>query len=593
MINVWDCQSQSLCGTLISHTQNICKLTVFPAEKKTFPFICGSSSWDGSARCWSEELSPASCLILNSEDSGSCWSVAALGRDSFVTAHADKSIRIWRGDRQVQVISSAHADVVRDLLPLEPNCFVSVGNDGALRVWDASSGTVLQTLSQAHSAFIYGLTRDGNDKIATFGEEGIVKIWKWNRALRQLTVENDKLRIPAMSAWCAVFLDAETLVIGGSNGSFYVFSCLEGSVALESFEVEMVAYESAAQASKSAEIEKNAQDESVLRYPGERIGKTVLVRRSEPNANTSSSPVIEAHQWDGAEWQNLGKVIDPMAVASPDFTFKVQLDDTGRSYDLPYNRGENPYTVAKNFLERNDLPISHLDEVANFIVKNSGGGSAEMETDSQTITTIPVEPENLVVDAFNAEGVLSKMKSFGFESQQITLEDVKQLLKTWPQDRLYPCLDWLRIHVLKTGDTSYFNLIPFDEILDRGTAVDSSKEMSAAVTMVLRLLCNAPPSHADLCVKVIGKCSQSPGCGKWISLLLGLLYNYRNSIDSTKKMVLLQGILARVTSLPCPCDVNRVYWLIRSAGSPIPLTAALKKETDRISDLKIVSQLFE
>ena len=79
---------------------------------------------------------------------------------------------------------------------------------------------------------------------------------------------------------------------------------------------------------------KNCQDESVLRYPGERTGKTILVRRSQTGK-------IEAHQWDGMEWQNLGEVLDPLSVKSPDFTFKVELDDTGKSYNLTYNWGES------------------------------------------------------------------------------------------------------------------------------------------------------------------------------------------------------------------------------------------------------------
>lgn len=590
MINVWDCKSQSLCGTLISHTQNICKLTVFPTEKKTFPFVCGSSSWDGSARCWSEELSPVSCLTLNAEEGGSCWSVAALGRDSFVTAHADKSIRIWRGDRQVQLIQSAHSDVVRDLLTVEPNCFLSVGNDGGIKVWDASSGGALQTINSAHPSFIYGIVGDGADRVATFGEEGIVKIWKWNRETKKLTKEKD-LRVPMMSAWCGVFLNSETLVVGGSNGSFYIFSCgRENSSVHNAFEEEMTEFDSAAQASKTAEIEKNAQDESVLKYPGELKGKTVLIRRSATNK-------IEAHQWDGMEWQNLGEVLDPSEIKSPDFSFKVQLDDTGRSYDLPYNWGENPYSVAKNFLERNDLPITHLDEVANFIVKNAGTPAPSESRDTTSIPVSVPEAKNMIIEAFNSEGVLNKMKSFGFTEDQINIDEIKILLKSWPIEKLYPCLDWLRVQVLKAGDTSIITMVPFDEILEKGTKIDSSKELQAAVTMSLRLLCNSVAIKngklidPGLIVKVIGKCSQSPLISTWIPLLIGLLYNCRDQLDSTKKMALLHGILTRVISFPSPDEVSRVYWLIKGVGAPVPLRAALKKETDRFPDLKNLNNL--
>lgn len=34
---------------------------------------------------------------------------------------------------------------------------------------------------------------------------------------------------------------------------------------------------------------------------------------------------------------------------------------------------ENPFTAAQRFLEKNDLPLSYLDQVVQFIEKNTGG----------------------------------------------------------------------------------------------------------------------------------------------------------------------------------------------------------------------------
>jgi len=34
---------------------------------------------------------------------------------------------------------------------------------------------------------------------------------------------------------------------------------------------------------------------------------------------------------------------------------------------------ENPFTAARRFLEKNDLPLGHIDQVAQFIEKNTGG----------------------------------------------------------------------------------------------------------------------------------------------------------------------------------------------------------------------------
>ena len=585
LINLWDLTGGKLCGTLIGHSENICKLTVFPGEKKTFPFVFGSSSWDGSGRCWAED---STCITLNADAAGSCWSLAALGRDSFVTGHADKSIRIWRSERQVQVIQSAHRDVVRDVISIDEGSFLSVGNDGAIKVWDSSSGSVTQSIEGAHPAFIYGVAWNGKNRVASMGEEGIVKIWKYEN--KKLS-EEAQIRVPTMSAWCACFVNENSLIIGGSTGSFYVFSCeSENFEVAEQFEAEMTAFDAAANASKSAEIEKNAQDESVLRYPGERVGKTVLVKR------TGDSSVIEAHQWDGAEWQNLGQVVDPMAVKSPDFNFKVELDDTGRSYDLQYNWGENPYTVAKNFLERNDLPITHLDEVANFIVKNAGTPPAGA-VDSAEKRAVPRDPGVLVVSAYNADGVLGKLKSFGMA--EVTFDAICEALKTWPTEKLFPCLDWLRVRVLDgTENENLLEIVPVDGILEKGTKGDAGKEFFANVTMLLRLLCNMKQPDEDLIVKVVGKCSQSVSEKNttWIPLLIGILYNNKEVLDVTKCMALLHGLLSKKPTNMTDDDVGRVYWMVKTVegktGGKIPLAAALKKEMEEIKGMESVASLL-
>lgn len=36
---------------------------------------------------------------------------------------------------------------------------------------------------------------------------------------------------------------------------------------------------------------------------------------------------------------------------------------------------DNPYVAAQKFLEKNDLPLSYLDEVVRFIEKNTAGVS--------------------------------------------------------------------------------------------------------------------------------------------------------------------------------------------------------------------------
>ena len=72
-----------------------------------------------------------------------------------------------------------------------------------------------------------------------------------------------------------------------------------------------------------------------------------------------------------------------------DYVFEVDVQEGAPKLKLPYNangmvfyslcgmpvdqKTENPYTAAQRFLNANDLPISYLDQVANFIEQQAGG----------------------------------------------------------------------------------------------------------------------------------------------------------------------------------------------------------------------------
>lgn len=63
-----------------------------------------------------------------------------------------------------------------------------------------------------------------------------------------------------------------------------------------------------------------------------------------------------------------------------DYVFTIDVNESGPSFKLPYNITEDPWLVAHNFLERNDLNPMFLDQVAKFIMDNTGG---------QTISATP------------------------------------------------------------------------------------------------------------------------------------------------------------------------------------------------------------
>lgn len=54
-----------------------------------------------------------------------------------------------------------------------------------------------------------------------------------------------------------------------------------------------------------------------------------------------------------------------------DFVFDIDVDE-GKVLKLPYNRDQDPYTVAQKFIHDHDMPQVYLDQIANFIYKNAG-----------------------------------------------------------------------------------------------------------------------------------------------------------------------------------------------------------------------------
>lgn len=77
--------------------------------------------------------------------------------------------------------------------------------------------------------------------------------------------------------------------------------------------------------------------------------------------------VVDAVGSSGKKVEYLGK--------SYDYVFDVDIEDGAPPLKLPYNLSQNPYEAATKFLGDNELPLSYLDNVANFIVQNTQGAT--------------------------------------------------------------------------------------------------------------------------------------------------------------------------------------------------------------------------
>lgn len=92
---------------------------------------------------------------------------------------------------------------------------------------------------------------------------------------------------------------------------------------------------------------------------------------------------VKCYSWEMGNWNLVGDVMGGTGGTQAssgkkmhegkeyDFVFNVDISDTEPPIKLPYNRGEDPWQAAQSFIHRNNLPQAYLDQVANFIVKNS------------------------------------------------------------------------------------------------------------------------------------------------------------------------------------------------------------------------------
>ncbi|KAI5832367.1 PFU-domain-containing protein [Schizophyllum commune Tattone D] len=342
---------------LVGHSGNVCALDV-SAEGAIV-----SGSWDATARVWRNfQLA----YELKGHES-SVLAVLAVDEDKVLTGSADKTIKLWQNGKVIQTFTG-HTDAVRGLALIPDIGFASCSNDTEIRVW-TFGGDLLYTLS-GHTAFVYSLSVLPNGGIVSGGEDRSARIWKDGECSQVLTH-------PAISVWVVTTMPNGDIVTGASDGVIRIFSESQDRWASAA---DLQAYEEtiARQALPSQQMEGlNTNDLpgiEALAEPGTRSGQQKLVKNGS---------VVEAHQWDSlaGQWQKIGDVVGAVGNNKRqlyngkeyDYVFDVAIQDGAPSLKLPYNANENSYTAAQRFLAANDLPMHHLDEVAQFIQQNASG----------------------------------------------------------------------------------------------------------------------------------------------------------------------------------------------------------------------------
>lgn len=348
---------------LAGHVSNICGI-----EARKGWII--SSSWDKTARVWyggelKYELRGHSGSVLHA--------LVLAGEKRFLTASADKSIKLWEGSNVLKSFENIHSDVVRCLAVSPDNSkFLSCSNDTTVKLSDMN-GRILKVF-RGHESFVYCVKFLGHDKLVSCGEDRSVRIWSIEGDILQV------IRLPAISIWAIDVLDIGDIVVGSSDNTVRVFTCSESRFASEK-QIKELQDEVSSTAMNSGNMgfdETQLSPYEILSSPGKKEGQVVVVK--------SSSGVIEAYQYSAGQWSKIGDVIDSSSNTNQkiefegklyDYVFDVDIQEGAPVLKLPINVNDNPYEVADKFIELHELPSSYRSQIINFILENTRSTSSD------------------------------------------------------------------------------------------------------------------------------------------------------------------------------------------------------------------------
>lgn len=348
--------------------------TVCTISKGLTPKTIISGSWDKTGKIWTIDKTGTSTFVNLNGHEAAVWAVTSIRNGNYVTGSADKNIFYWNLKGEKLKILKGHTDCVRGLIGLDDGSLISCGNDATIRYWN-DDGECIKEL-HGHNNYIYTISINhsiGNDILVSGSEDNTIRMW----SLKSGSL-GDAIVLPAQSVWSVACLNNGDIVTGSSDGIIRIFTRDPARVANSDVRDSYNLAVATRQIENNAElggIKKNdlPGPESLIQ-PG-KDGQTKMVRQPDGK--------VFCYQWENNKWNAIGEVTGASGGTQStsgktlyegkeyDYVFSVDISDTDPPIKLPYNRGEDPWHTAQKFIHKNNLPQAYLDQVANFIVKNS------------------------------------------------------------------------------------------------------------------------------------------------------------------------------------------------------------------------------
>ncbi|XP_004531201.1 phospholipase A-2-activating protein isoform X1 [Ceratitis capitata] len=358
--------------TLTGHTSTVCAIA-----GGTMPQTLITGSWDKTARIWTiNQEGVATSVVLRGHEAA-VWSVACTKElKKYITGSADKCIYYWNEKGEKLRMLKGHTDCVRGVITMSNNSLVSCANDALIKYWN-EDGECVRELS-GHTNYIYSIAANkaiGQNVIVSCGEDSTLRMWNLDSGEEM----GNPIVHPAQSVWSVACLKNGDIVTGSSDGIIRVFTKDPARYAAE---ITLKAYEHAVDTRK-AQMSEEIGGIKKTEFPGPEALLTNGTREGQTKMIRHQDGSVKVYNWELGQWILVGDVTGASGGSQAtsgktlfegkeyDYVFSVDISDNAPPIKLPYNRNEDPWQAAQTFIHRNNLPQVYLDQVANFIVKNS------------------------------------------------------------------------------------------------------------------------------------------------------------------------------------------------------------------------------
>ncbi|KAK0294710.1 WD repeat protein Lub1 [Friedmanniomyces endolithicus] len=337
-----------------------------------------SGGWDSQVFVWDVEDGRVTAELTG--HSAPVWGVLVYDEKLILTACADKMVRMFDINGKSLRTIKGHTDVVRCFCKVPTDhwsgaAFASAGNDEIIRLWTLD-GTPVGEL-HGHEAYIYSLAILPNGDIVSSSEDRTVRIWRDGHCIQTITH-------PAISLWTvAACPETGDIVSGASDNIIRIFSRdperQADAETIQSFDETNRMYAIPAEtASQGQPFQKEnlPEPDALQTQVGSRDGQQLFIKENDGS--------VTAHLWSisTSQWNLIGTVVSGEGSGTSkkqyegkeyDYVFDIDIEDGKPPLKLPYNSTESSWDAAKRFLERNELPMSYYEQVANWISDNTKG----------------------------------------------------------------------------------------------------------------------------------------------------------------------------------------------------------------------------